>query len=59
MPKRFPLLALFLAWSLALDAPAGSIEVARGLCRSLPRSNGNFSANNRAATIRRVVFRRT
>jgi hypothetical protein len=29
MPKRSTLLALFLAWSFVLNAPAGNIEVAR------------------------------
>jgi len=29
MPKRFPLLALFLTWLLVLKAPADNIEVAR------------------------------
>jgi len=30
MPKRFPLLALFLSWFLAVEAPAaGTIDVAR------------------------------
>ena len=29
MPKRFPLLALFLTWLLVVDAPAGNLEVAK------------------------------
>ena len=29
MPKRFPLLALFLSWLVVVDASAGTIEVAK------------------------------